>query len=41
LHARSFGYYEHFSQLCQHPNLSRIRVKIPGTDSPFETLMNF
>jgi hypothetical protein len=32
---------EQFSQLCRHPNLNRSRVKIPGTDSPFEILMNF
>jgi hypothetical protein len=35
------GHYEQFSQLCRYPNLNTIRVKIPGTDSPFEILMNF
>jgi hypothetical protein len=34
------GYYEQFSELCQHPNIHRIRVKNPGTDAPFESLMN-
>jgi hypothetical protein len=41
LHAARLGNYEQFSQLCQHPNLNKIRVKISGTDSPFEILMNF
>jgi hypothetical protein len=35
------GYYEQFSQLCRHPILNRIRVKNPGIDSTFESLMNF
>jgi hypothetical protein len=37
----SLGYYEHFSQLCRHPNPNRIRVKNPGSDSPFESLLKF
>jgi hypothetical protein len=37
----SVGYYEQFSQLCQHPSPTKIRAKNPGTDSIFETLMNF
>jgi hypothetical protein len=41
LYAGNLRYYEHFSQLCQHPNLNRIRVKIPAIDSPFEILMTF
>jgi hypothetical protein len=41
LHVARTGYYEQFSQLCQHPILNRIRVKNPGTDSTFEFLMNF
>jgi hypothetical protein len=40
LYADTEGNYEQFSQLCQHPNLHRIRVKNPRTDSPFESLMN-
>jgi hypothetical protein len=28
LHVGILGYYEHFSQLCRHPNLNRIRVRI-------------
>jgi hypothetical protein len=35
------GHCEQFSQLCRHPIPNKIRVKIPGIDSPFETLMNF
>jgi hypothetical protein len=35
------GYYEQFSELCRHPILNGIRVKNPGTDSTFESLMNF
>jgi hypothetical protein len=35
------GYYEQFSELCRHPILNGIRVKNPGTDSSFESLMNF
>jgi hypothetical protein len=34
------GHCEQFSELCRHPNLHRIRDKNPGTDSPFESLMN-
>jgi hypothetical protein len=41
LHAARLGHYKQFSQLCRHLNLNRIRVKILGKDSPFETLMNF
>jgi hypothetical protein len=40
LHAARLGHYEQFSQLCRDPNLHTIRVKNPGTDSPFESLMN-
>jgi hypothetical protein len=36
-----FLHVEQFYQLCQHPILNRIRVKNPGTDSTFESLMNF
>jgi hypothetical protein len=41
VHAARMGHYDQFSQLFRHPNLNRIRVKIPGIDSPFENLMNF
>jgi hypothetical protein len=41
VHAARLGHYDQFSQLFRHPNLNRIRVKIPGIDSPFENLMNF
>jgi hypothetical protein len=41
LHVATLGYYEQFSQLCRLPILNRIRVKNPGTDSTFESLMNF
>jgi hypothetical protein len=41
LHVASLGYYEHFSQLCRHPAPKRNRAKNPGTDSTFESLMNF
>jgi hypothetical protein len=40
-HAARLGHYEQFSQLCRHQILNRIRVKNPGTDPPFESLMNF
>jgi hypothetical protein len=40
-HVARLGNYEQFSQLCQHLILNRIRVKNPGTDSTFESLMNF
>jgi hypothetical protein len=32
---------EQLSKLCRYPILNRCRVKIPGTDSQFEFLMNF
>jgi hypothetical protein len=41
LHVARLGYCEQFSQLCRHRVLTRIRVKNPGTDSTFESLMNF
>jgi hypothetical protein len=41
LHAVSLGYYEQFSQLCQHPIPKIIRTKNPGPDLTFETLMIF
>jgi hypothetical protein len=41
LHAARLGYYEQLSQVCRHPILERIRVKNPGTDSTFESLLNF
>jgi hypothetical protein len=40
-HASRLGHYEQLSELFQHPNLKRCRVKIPGTDSQFEFLVNF
>jgi hypothetical protein len=36
LHVASLGYHEQFSQLFQHK-----RFKNPGTNSIFESLMNF
>jgi hypothetical protein len=36
LHAARLLHYELFSKLCQHLILNKFRVKIPGTDSPFE-----
>jgi hypothetical protein len=41
LHVSILGYYEQFSQLCQHtiPNINR--AKNPGPDSTFESLMDF
>jgi hypothetical protein len=41
LHVGSLGYYEHFSQLCQHPISNRNRVKSHGIDTTFESLLNF
>jgi hypothetical protein len=41
LHAYRQGHYKQFSLLCLYPILNEIRVKIPGIDSPFESLMNF
>jgi hypothetical protein len=41
LHVASWGYREQFSQLCRHPIPNIKRVKNPGTDSIFESLMNF
>jgi hypothetical protein len=41
LHVTRLGYYEELFQLCRHPILNRIRVKNLGTDSTFESLMNF
>jgi hypothetical protein len=41
LHVAILGYYEQFSQLCRQPILTRIRVKNLGTDSTFESFMNF
>jgi hypothetical protein len=40
VHAVTLEHCKEFSQLCRDPNLHRIRVKNPGTDSPFESLMN-
>jgi hypothetical protein len=41
LHVDRLGHYEQFSQLFRHPIINRIRVKSPGIDSTFESLMNF
>jgi hypothetical protein len=41
LHAARLEYYEQLSQLCQHQIIKRIRVKKPGTNSTFESLLNF
>jgi hypothetical protein len=41
LHVAILGHYEQFCQLCRHPIMNRIRVKNPGTDSTFESLINF
>jgi hypothetical protein len=41
LHVARLGYCKQFSQLCRHLILNRIRVKNPGTDLTFESLMNF
>jgi hypothetical protein len=35
------GYYEQFSQLCRYPIPNINRAKNPGSDSTFESLMNF
>jgi hypothetical protein len=41
LYAAHLGYYEQFSQLCQHPIPNINRAKNLGSDSTFEYLMNF
>jgi hypothetical protein len=41
LYVARLGYCQHFVQLCRHPILKRIRVKNPGTDLTFKSLMNF
>jgi hypothetical protein len=41
LHDAILGHCDQLAQLCRHPNLNRCRVKIPGTDSQFEFLVNF
>jgi hypothetical protein len=41
LHVARLGYYEQCSQLFGHPILNRMRVKNPGTDLIFESLINF
>jgi hypothetical protein len=41
LHVAGLGYYKHFSQLCQYPISNINRAKNPGSDSIFESLMNF
>jgi hypothetical protein len=41
LHVSRLRHYEQFSPLCRHPILNRNRVKNYGTDSTFESLMNF
>jgi hypothetical protein len=41
LYPARLGNYEERSQLCRHPNSNRCRVKIPGTNSQFEFLVNF
>jgi hypothetical protein len=41
LHVGRLGYYERFPKLCRHPIPNRSRVKSPGTDSTFESLLNF
>jgi hypothetical protein len=35
------GYYEQFSKLCQHPITNITIDENPGSDSTFESLMNF
>jgi hypothetical protein len=40
-HAARLGYCKQFSQLCQHPIHNINRAKNPGSDSTFESLMNF
>jgi hypothetical protein len=41
LYVASLGYYEQFPQLCRHPIPNQNRAKNPGSDSTFESLMNF
>jgi hypothetical protein len=41
LYVANLGYREQFSQLWQHQIPNRKGVKNPGTDSTFESLMNF
>jgi hypothetical protein len=41
LYAARLGHCEQLSSLFQHPNLNRCRVKIPGTDSQFQFLVDF
>jgi hypothetical protein len=41
LYVANLGNYEQFSQFCRHQIPSRNRVNNPGTDSIFESLMNF
>jgi hypothetical protein len=41
LYVARMGYFEQFSQLCRHPIVNIIRVKNLGTDSTFESLVNF
>jgi hypothetical protein len=41
LHVSRLGYNEKISQLCRHPITNRIRAKNLGTNSTFESLMNF
>jgi hypothetical protein len=40
-HVAILGYSEQFYQLCRHLIPNRNRYKNPGTDSTFESLMNF
>jgi hypothetical protein len=41
LHVANLGYDEQFPQLCQHPIPNQNIAKNPGSDSTFESLMNF
>jgi hypothetical protein len=41
LHEALLGYYEQFSQLCRDPIPNIKSAKNPGSDSTFESLMNF
>jgi hypothetical protein len=41
LHDARLGKYEQFFQLCRHPIPNINRAKNPGSDSTFESLMNF
>jgi hypothetical protein len=34
-------FFLELSQLCRHPNLNKCSIKILGTDSQFEFLVNF